>query len=56
MTPIVYENLSQLSYGELLQAISNIKKKLQENIDETLDTNTYYKALVAELDSRTREV
>ena len=57
MKPIVYENLKELSYGELLQAISNIKDKIQNNLDEKLPDkyNDYYTALVTELDNRTRE-
>ena len=57
MKPIVYENLKELSYGELLQAISNIKDKMQDNLDETLpdEYNNYYTALVTELDNRTKE-
>lgn len=57
MRPIVYENLKELSYGELLQAISNIKDKIQNNLDEKLPDkyNDYYTALVTELDNRTKE-
>ena len=57
MKPIVYENLKELSYGELLQAISNIKDKMQDNLDEKLPDkyNDYYTALVTELDNRTKE-
>jgi len=57
MKPIIYENLKELSYGELLQAISNIKDKMQDNLDETLpdEYNNYYTALVTELDNRTKE-
>lgn len=57
MKPIVYENLKELSYGELLQAISNIKDKIQNNLDEKLPDkyNDYYTALVTELDNRTKE-
>ena len=57
MKPIIYENLKKLSYGELLQAISNIKDKMQDNLDEKLpdEYNNYYTALVTELDNRTKE-
>lgn len=56
--PIIYENIEQLSYGELLTAINNIKKQLLEidNKDDNKDLynhqSNYYNLLVAELDKR----
>lgn len=57
MTPQVYENLEQLSYGELLLAIDRIREKLYgegANVDH--GDMLYYIALVSELDSRQKEV
>lgn len=56
MTPQVYENLKQLSYGELLLAIDRIREKLYgegANVDH--GDMLYYIALVSELDSRQKE-
>ena len=57
MRACIYENLSKLSYGELLQAISNIKDKLQEvNKEDKVyhKMNEYYAALMQEIDKRDR--
>ena len=56
MTPQVYENLKQLSYGELLSAIDRIREKMYgegANVDH--GDMLYYIALVSELDSRQKE-
>lgn len=53
MKPIVYDNIQQLTYRELIEAISNIKEKLNKNIE--IPDNSYYLALVDELDKRTKE-
>ncbi len=56
MTPIVYENIEQLTYSELLNAISNIKKRLYEqgiNIDKA--DFQYYIALAKEIDKRQKD-
>lgn len=56
MTPQVYENLKQLTYGELLLAIDRIREKLYgegANVDH--GDMLYYIALVSELDSRQKE-
>lgn len=52
--PNIYENIEQLSYGELLVAINNIKKQLSEIDDADLyqHQSNYYNLLVAELDKR----
>lgn len=53
MTPQVYENIEQLTYGELLTAISNIKEKLyQAGIDVEHADMQYYIALMREFDKR----
>ena len=56
MTAQVYENLKQLNYSELLNAISNIKDKLYNqgvNVDKA--DFQYYIALVQEMDARQRD-
>lgn len=54
MTSQVYENLEQLTYRELLEAISNIKEKIYSQHKPAFycqDWN-YYIALMKELDKR----
>lgn len=50
----IYENIEQLSYGELITAISNIKYNLSKTNDKELykHQSNYYKLLVKELDKR----
>lgn len=56
MTPQVYENLEQLTYGELLFAIDNIREKLYEQGAEAqYEDMTYYIVLMQELDKRQKE-
>ena len=57
MNPIVYKNVKSLTYRELLEAISNIKNKMQEVDDEEIINrhSEYYEALVKELDNRQKE-
>ena len=57
MNPDVYENVKSMTYGELLNAISNIKDKMKDVHDtEIIERDShYYNMLVAELDSRQRE-
>ena len=56
MTPQVYENLQQLSYGELLEAIDRIREKIYSQGAEVEHADMqYYIALVQELDNRQRE-
>ncbi len=56
MTPQVYENLEQLTYGELLTAIDNIREKIYEQrIDVQNEDMSYYIALMQELDKRQKE-
>ena len=53
VTPQVYENIKQLSYKELIDALSNIKEKLYAA--GTLPQHSdfmYYIALTQELDNR----
>ena len=56
MTPQVYENIEQLTYGELIVAIENIKSKLYDvlNTDYHADFQ-YYIALLQELDKRQKD-
>lgn len=58
MTPQVYENLEQLTYGELLTAIDNIREKIYEQggIDIQDEDMSYYIALMKELDKRQKEI
>ena len=58
MTPQVYENLEQLTYGELLTAIDNIREKIYEQggIDIQDEYMSYYIALMKELDKRQKEI
>lgn len=60
MRPTIYKNVKELTYGELIEAISNIKEVMMNNTDDEsikeLSSSEYYKLLVAELDSRQREV
>ena len=56
MTPQVYENLEQLTYGELLTALDNIREKLySQGIDTEHADMMYYIALMQELDKRQKE-
>ena len=56
MKPVVYNNLKQLTYRELLQAISNIKDAINSTDDNSINYDSeYYNALVDELDNRQRE-
>lgn len=57
MTPQVYENIEQLTYGELIEAISNIKEKIynQDNPPQFYGEYTYYTALMQELDKRQKD-
>lgn len=57
MKPEVYENVKSMTYGELLNAISNIKDKMKDVTDiEIIERDShYYNMLVAELDNRQRE-
>jgi len=56
MTPQVYENLQQLTYGELLSAIDRIREKLYEQgVDVKHADMQYYIALMQELDKRQKE-
>jgi len=56
MTPQVYENLEQLTYGELLSAIDRIREKLYEQGTEVQHEDMkYYIALMQELDKRQKE-
>ncbi len=56
MTAQVYENLKQLNYSELLNAISNIKDKLyNQGVDVDKADFQYYIALVQEMDARQRD-
>ena len=53
----IYKNVKELSYGELLKAISNIKANMNNASDTTLPDydSEYYKLLVEELDRRQKE-
>ena len=56
MTAQVYENLKELTYSELLNAISNIKNKLyNQGVDGDKADFQYYIALVQEMDARQRD-
>lgn len=56
MTAQVYENLKELTYSELLNAISNIKNKLyNQGVDVDKADFQYYIALVQEMDTRQRD-
>ena len=56
MTPQVYKNLEQLTYGELLAAIENIKEKLyQAGINVEHADMQYYIALMQEFDNRQKD-
>lgn len=58
MRPVVYQNVKELSYRELLEAISNIKKVMNNSTDpEIVDyPSDYYQLLVEELDNRQKEI
>ena len=56
MTPQVYENLSELSYGELLVAIDKLREKIYDQGTDIEDADMqYYIALMQELDKRQKE-
>ena len=57
MTPQVYENIEQLTYGELLEAINNIKNQIynQDQPPQYYAEWNYYKALMQELDKRQKD-
>lgn len=56
MTPAVYENLAQLTYGELLSAIDRLREKMYDAGTEIEDADfQYYIALMQELDNRQKE-
>ena len=56
MTPQVYENLEQLTYGELLSAIDRIRENIYEQgVEIQNEDMTYYIALMQELDKRQKE-
>ena len=56
MTSQVYENLSELSYGELLAAIDRIREKIYDQGTEVpFEDTQYYVALMQELDNRQKE-
>lgn len=56
MTPQVYANVKELTYGELLSAIDRIRNKIYELGDEVGHADfMYYIALVQELDNRQKE-
>ena len=56
MTPQVYENLEQLTYGELLNAIDRVREKLYDQGTELVfEDMSYYVALMQELDKRQKE-
>ena len=56
MTPQVYENIKELTYSELLEAIDNMRAKIYEMGDEVDHADfMYYIALAQELDNRQKE-
>lgn len=56
MTPQVYENLSELSYGELLAAIDRLREKIYDQGTEVpFEDTQYYVVLMQELDNRQKE-
>ena len=56
MTPVVYENLAQLTYGELLSAIDRLREKMYEAGVSVEDADfQYYIELIQELDNRQNE-
>lgn len=57
MRATIYKNVKELSYGELLRAISNIKENMNSTSDTALSDydSEYYKMLVEELDNRQKE-
>ena len=56
MTPQVYENLNELSYGELLTAIDRLREKIYDQGTEVpFEDTQYYVALMQELDKRQKE-
>ncbi len=56
--PNIYENIEQLSYGELLTAISNVKLNLSKITDKKIyeHQSNYYRLLVNELDKRQNSI
>ena len=56
MTPQVYENLKQLTYTELIEALQQMKDKLYAAGDKIDHADfMYYIALSQELDNRQRD-
>lgn len=57
MRPVVYQNVKELSYRELLEAISNIKNVMNNSTDPAIVDypSDYYQLLVEELDNRQKE-
>ena len=56
MTPQVFENIQQLTYGELLIAIERMKDRLYNyGIDVEHIDMQYYIALIRELDKRQKD-
>lgn len=57
ITSVVYENLKELSYGELIRAIDRLREKMYEagTAVETADFQ-YYIELMKELDNRQKEL
>lgn len=57
MTPQVFANIEQLTYGELLEAINNIKDKIynQDKPPQYYAEWHYYTALMQELDKRQKD-
>lgn len=58
MRPVVYQNVKELSYRELLESISNIKNVMNNSTDPTIVeySSDYYQLLVEELDNRQKEI
>ena len=56
LTPQVYQNLKELTYGELLSAIDRIREKMYTDGVDIEDADMqYYIALMQELDNRQKE-
>lgn len=53
----IYKNVKEMTYRELLEAISNIKDKMNNVTDQSLIErhSDYYNMLVQELDNRQRD-
>ena len=52
MRPEIYKNVKELTYGELLDLISNIKEKMDNNKELAEYPSEYYELLVDELSNR----